>query len=501
MKSRIPHPFIQELKEYNLFELLYQISFYSGEILKEKTSSKGIKNETVLCDNGRQHSFFVTAWSLIDISYLAIKYCSEEGGKIIKSKQELAVLLNNYNSYHEAMEQNQSFMNKHNDFLLYLYGFFGEQMRFQNYSQTITNYCRNQYILTNISSRHERKIDITQIIHKEVGLSVTEISTILMYLWTSLSYWPYVFIPSQIKDNEIITEEKIMKVCRYYSASVSDIRANDLRRQFLYSKPIIEVSNNKFLCVNCFLMLFSFESSTYWILRNYYQKQRSQQFINTFGLYFEEYFEEVLETYLNPCNYNKIPEGATKKADWKITIGKYTLLIEQKSALVGLMTKQQVSDIEQTKTYFNRNWIEALNQLSNSEKDYALEQPNRIIKIILVYEHYFKEEVLENVFSLNENTVENDGYYWAISIDDMEKLLYTYKNDSDTFNKIIEEKILLETTKSLGGREMSMLFNKYSITENLHIKNIKYYQYYTSIQNAFRKEVKQLDFESSQMLI
>ena len=74
-------------------------------------------------------------------------------------------------------------------------------------------------------------------------------------------------------------------------------------------------------------MLFLFENATYWMARNYYQAQNCQDFINAFGNCFEDYVQELLNNYLKPNQYEKIPETSQKRADWKIKLGDYVFLI------------------------------------------------------------------------------------------------------------------------------------------------------------------------------
>ena len=127
-----------------------------------------------------------------------------------------------------------------------------------------------------------------------------------------------------------------------------------------------------------------------------------------------------------------------------------------------------ISTRSQTKTYITRNWLKALKQLHKTEQLYKKDS-EAIIKIVLVYEDYFKDEILENAFKLEGNEVEDDGYYWLASIADVEMLLHTHNKKPDLFNKIVETKIALETSKSREGRELGQIMNRFGVNINEHI--------------------------------
>lgn len=77
-----------------------------------------------------------------------------------------------------------------------------------------------------------------------------------------------------------------------------------------------------------------FSNSNYWIIRNKYNTIGSQNFINAFGIYFEKYVEELLSRCLIENEYIKIPVNNTeKRADWKLNIEGFNILVEQKSTI------------------------------------------------------------------------------------------------------------------------------------------------------------------------
>lgn len=274
-----------------------------------------------------------------------------------------------------------------------------------------------------------------------------------------------------------------MTVFDKYSVSIEKIRKSPLKRQVLYTQPFIKI-DNKYIASNPFLILCLFSNSIYWILRNKYLKKGSQTFINAFGNYFEIYVEEMLNNTLDECEFLKIPTVQNaKRADWKLKLGKYDFLIEQKSSLPLLSIKQNETDIKAIKKYINACWGEAVEQLNITENAYHL---SNAIKIILVYDEYFKAEALDQLFELRKDLF-NTGYYWLVNIEDFEKLIMLYKKKRDIFNKIIEEKINDKTIFSKAGKELFYFYKKYDVTNNEYLKEY-------GIWNEFEKIKKYLFF-------
>lgn len=215
------------------------------------------------------------------------------------------------------------------------------------------------------------------------------------------------------------------------------------------------------------MLLCAFVNSNFWIIRNIFLSQKSQIFTNAFGKYFEIYLEEVFENcLLNGC-YTNIPETDNeKRADWHLKLDSYDILIEQKSAISILSIKQNRPDIEAMKKHILRTWGKAAEQLDITEKALGL---NNAIKIILVYEDYFKSECLDELFKL-DSSLTNDGNYWLVSIKELEMLLSTFKNNHEEFLKIMEEKISAERNFSIEGRELLKFFEQNGIRDNENLK-------------------------------
>lgn len=258
-----------------------------------------------------------------------------------------------------------------------------------------------------------------------------------------------------------------MKVLDMYSVTLDEIRTSKWKRQVLYTHPIIKI-DDIYIASNPFLLLSLFANANYWVLRNLYMHKRrdKQKFVNAFGCFFEMYVEELLNNCINKYIFEKIPEERNeKRADWYLNIDGMEFLVEQKSGLSLLCIKQNQTDIEMLKKHIIKNWGEAVKQLNNTQIARKMDNP---IKIILVYEDYYKSECLEELFELDKSLV-NDEKYWLVTIREFEMLLMLCHDDIELFKKIINEKYDSEITHSSQGRDLRQFFDRYQIYENKYL--------------------------------
>ena len=112
------------------------------------------------------------------------------------------------------------------------------------------------------------------------------------------------------------------------------------------------------------------------------------------------------------------------------------------------------------------NWGEAIRQLHSTQISEGVKE---CVKIILVYEDYYKSECLDEVFSLGD-LPENDGTYWLVTINEFEMLLNTYRKVPLLGLKIINEKLTAETNKDKTGRDLLGFLIDNGISENTYLE-------------------------------
>ena len=117
-----------------------------------------------------------------------------------------------------------------------------------------------------------------------------------------------------------------------------------------------------------------------------------------------------------------------------------------------------------------------------TEQYYGL---NNCIKIILVYDDYFKAECLEELFKQTPDLT-NDGNYWLINIRELEQLLMLYYNNKEQFKIVMCEKIQAEKTFSSLGRELCFFFEKHNIVNIDYLAEFDIFDKFKRIKNFYR---------------
>jgi hypothetical protein len=477
------------LKRISLQEMLCYLAKESYQLIdtpKDSPFPSGAKLETYHMPNGKPYSHYITAWGLIDIAYQAILCSNDYRSQTVISRDEFGMIYNLFWKEDELREKAKPFIGKggSNDYFFYLYGFLGEQLMFQMRHLFSENCNRDCLLMNRIFPTINKKINIEDIVHQEIGLSSFDLKVVLLSLVVLAMKEP--IFPSKAfpYTNSILSQDNIQKVLNYYSVSYSQVRQSNKGRQVLYTNPIVRTDKKCDIMINTYLLLFVLGNSTYWIVRNYFYKHDSNEFLDAFGDCFEEYFKQLLEEYAT--FFEKIKRGKKRSADWYIKLGNYELIVEQKSALVSLFARQQDSDIEITKEYIRKNWLSALEQLEETAKSY---KNDHLIKIVLVLDDYFKSEMLINVFKMPDNKVTNDGWYWCVSIRAFEILLYTYKTNNLLFVNLMEEKIRRTTQTSSGSDDFEIIFSSKEIYNNLYLEK-RENNYFEQIYEALMSEVR-----------
>jgi hypothetical protein len=131
-----------------------------------------------------------------------------------------------------------------------------------------------------------------------------------------------------------------------------------------------------------------------------------------------------------------------------------------------LSAKQQHTDIDAIKEFTKRTVLKAVSQLNNTEKEFA---NGKYIKIILLYEDYLEPELLEQFMEMRKCTVDNDNYFWLMTIEEAEMLFGLCKSDRALFGKIVSEKINREINHSNEGRGILKILNQNGIVKNLYL--------------------------------
>ena len=451
------------LRQFELDELLIRINRESIAILYNSNHNAveffSIPLRSIDNKQTTRQEIIVSAWQLNDLAYHAINASNDYRG-IIPSEKDIHLLCLETNSYMNEKEKvNLADIGSTPKLLFYVCGFMGEQLKMQTVSEVFDNAARELYILFGLEHKN-LSVDIPNIVLQETGVRWEVLISSLLFIWTLFLHNDDLEnAMTHIQWNNNFKKDDFQKVIDRYTTDYSKIRQSGLGRQIFYTHPFVKTQRGKVISINTYLNLYLYEHSVLWALRDHYKKENSGLFLNLFGKFFEDYFQELLETYVEKEKYEKIENIKGEHADWKLELSGYSMLIEQKSSVLGLSAKQQESSYSEVEKFTINTLKKALHQLKSTEKYYG----KRFIKIILLYEDYLAPEILDFFFNMPECDVENDHYYWIVTIDEMEKLLYIYKNENEIFMSIIEDKIQRENQYPKNGKRFRILLDNYKV--------------------------------------
>lgn len=480
------------LRQFNTVAALKRINRESNEMLFNSSHSDihGAKEVSFsICRKGHNNfekkETILTAWNLIDLSYYMIKFSNDYRGKIIEFDEELYVLhvaVDNYKEQNEPKHLDMDNVNEKIEFFMYLWGFVGEQIKLESSRLVKDNQLRDLYILFDINDT--RAFDMEESLLAETGLSWKMIMAYLTLAWIGFTKVDTLEeLSSLLAWNDQKNKLEFEKLIERYTTDYEEIRRSALGRQLLYAKPYVRTQTGQVISISSYLNYFLCEHGVLWIIRDHFKNLGRQDFVNYFGKLFEDYFQDLLYSTLNCGEYEKIPEQKTKRADWKINIDSYKFLIEQKSTAMRISAKQQETDIEAIRDFSVKTIIKALYQLYNTEKEL---NDGKYIKIILLYEDYLKPEILDQIMEMPRCSLENDNYYWLVTIRELEMLFVVAKNNRQLFREIVEEKIDREINHSIEGKSIEQILHERGIFKNDYIRQDKFMKYRNDIKETLK---------------
>lgn len=474
------------LRKFSLDSILKYVNIQSTKLcLGEGTkhSHKMISVPFTAKGSGvwEKRTVLITIWNLVDLSYYAVMATHDYRGIQLNNEDDFYMLCMANLNYMQTTEKNTiKPIAKDPAFLFYVNGFSGEQLKMQNPAYVFGNAARELYMLLELSKKIG-DIDVEEIVRRKTGMEWIEITASILLVWVCLSRTMDIRKMERIVrwDNEYRVDT-FRRIIDRYTTNYEEVRESNLGRQIFYTKPYIRTQKNELLSVNCYLDFCLYEHCILWIVRDYYMELDSQSFNIYFGKLFEGYFSELLSFCLIDDQYMKIePDKNKKRADWKMELLGYRFLIEQKSSILRLTAKQQDSDYSATIEFTKRNIIKAIKQLEATEHDFS---DGEYIKIVLLYEDYLSPSIIDLGFTLSECNVKNDNRYWLMTIDEMERFLYTYKTNPSLIQTIIDER--MSDGNENAPSSIGFLLSKYGIDANEYLKQRKF-EYYRDHTKEF----------------
>lgn len=449
------HSFLQQFSSSGIIKSAYKISkevYFNGcsiDSLKRFVTVKDVRNGLV-----SKQCVLIQPWQFADLIYKSILYSNDYKG-VINLTDDMFLLALEKTKEYISFVTSDLIKELHSEFdvSLFIYGFGGEQFKYENqFLLFFQNLIRELYIIFTITKKYKSVINPEEIVKQEIGVEWKDLILVLFSIFIDSLFHQDInetinnltFDPSKNKD------EIFKKVTDYYSADYNTIRNNNnLGRQIFYVKPYIKTQRNGLLTASVYFNKFIVEHAVFWIIRNYFlnkEKKEKQEFTNEFGHLFEYYLEELFMFY--KVNYKKVCEGEKKRTDWHIIIDHYDILIEQKSSILPISIKQQLTDFEAYKKEVRKIIYKALKQLETTEKDLSINKP---IKIILCYDNYINENILPHVFKEDDCQVVDDGRYFISNIMEIEMFIELASTNYSLFETVIKDMLRRNTKDNKEG--------------------------------------------------
>lgn len=322
--------FVKQFSSLGIIKSTYNLSkevYFSGcsiESLQRHVTEKDARNGQVL-----EQDVLIQPWQFADLIYKSVVYSNDYKGVIDLKDNMFLLALVETNEYISFVTSNLiKELHSGFDISLFMYGFGGEQFKYETQFIFFQNLIRELYIIFTISKKYKSLINPEEIVKQEIGVEWKDLVLVLFGIFIDSLFHQDIneavrylaFDPGKNK------EEIFKKVTDYYSADYDAIRKSNLGRQIFYVKPYIKTQRNGLLSASVYFNQFIVEHSVFWIIRNYYlnkPKNERQTFTDEFGRLFEHYLEELFISY--KVNYEKVPEEKEKRADWRLKIGNYDI--------------------------------------------------------------------------------------------------------------------------------------------------------------------------------
>lgn len=412
-------------------------------------------------------TILLSAWDIPNIIYLSVKNSNDFRRPTRKlSPPYLINLYRGYDNRHSIADQIAD--SDINTLFRALLGMTSEQFSHQNLSLIFEKFNRDYYILlASNKGHHQSTINVDSIIKEVLGLSADDyILALITTFGLCMQYVDPLSAAESLGYIESVSKEQIASLVKYYSCTYGDLRNTSIGKQLLHSKPFIQTQKDrKYLSASVFLVAMLVGNGLYWIIRDYYRKHGTQQFINTFGLLFEDYIKDLASKYCSPFEWNVIPAGHKKGADFVFTLGNVQFLVETKSTLLKLDVKQQVPNLKSVDVFFRTTIQKAYAQLNSSYAQLRPTAPFPILKIILLYDEFSNTSIIETSMSEIFGT---DPLCFVMTIREFEILLYLHHNDK-TKERIILDALLSSSSSVENRRNVGTIYADLGIWDNPHL--------------------------------
>jgi len=463
----------RHLRRYKLDSLLLSIGNITRQMM---ANNQAIQPIDVIREKGAlqwKNKFNLSAFHLSDLAYHAIQ-ATNDFGKKHPSFHDIIMLSDQYIKYDEQKSSIEYHNLQGSDFLIrVIVGHSQKQFPYQEKYRIRDEFNRQVEITERIPKKINSKFLFDDICHKETGLNLSDLRTVLfaLYVFNSGSSDLTAIILNEPLNHihPVLTTVNINRVIDFYSGNYNDFRISNFAENHFHIKPIVRTSSDHLIVPDAFMLAKKMADGPLWILRNHFNNDdNSQSFVKYFGDLFEQYVEDMLTSQLNTNQYERIPESKKeKRADWFIYTKNYRVIIELKSSIASIAIKTLYPDLENIKTYLER-LSKGVLQLDKTEQAYPTSDL-KTIKILVHYDTLFFSDGTLRPFIIKQlqEKLNNTKNIFLCDIGEFEWFISVMNKSEAEAELIIDKKIETQHNPK-EGIEFSQIIPRITKTGNTY---------------------------------
>ena len=424
---------------------------------------------------------YLTPWHLADIVYYAIAHSSGDFGIAALSENDFFALYNEYIGFDNELSGLIYKDLAPDDALFYmLFGLGQKTFWFQEKHRLWATNFRFYRMLCSLPKQHPELPQLFRYVQDKYRCTFEEYNLARMVMvWLaandhSINFPLRIQRSPQMKgvDNRLVHE-----MFQDYVSDYDGIRQNSLEARALYLTPVLRTTQYELLVSNAFLLARKGFTNLYWESRRLCRATDNAEMNLLLGPSFESYVDHLLERYLRPDKYVRLkPRQSGKRADLALFTNTYTILVEQKFAMLNISQQDLRLDLQRVDAWLTA-FVQAARQLEATVEDFK-NRGKVTIKLILFFDNLtladglIKDRVVRRSSSDSEGPVAVDNLF-MISIDERERLVQILGKDEGFAERIIAEKIDRQSIKDYSrGVEFDQIMDQMSAEPNQYIASM-----------------------------
>jgi len=381
----------------------------------------------------QNQKLYMKPWLLPEIIYYSTANNDYRRDEVTnKIVLELYGLYQNYDMDRESEFLQNKLKDSNKSILNYLlYGISQQQFIYQKPHRYINRFSRNYYLLKNAEIDG---IHLEDLVKDKFEISLKEYIDNLVLI--SVISMKHIILNSPNVLTVVTNQEAYIKVIDYLSIDYYDCRNSKLEVDVFKTKPILYTQKGEYIVPSFCLMMYNLGDNLYWLFKDSFLG--TTKFVVKFGDIFENYVYEILRKTFGGIVIKITREKNKKSADFYFESKKFIYIVEVKSGVAKLDSKTVTLNKKSFDDFIKNNVTDALEQIDNSAANH---KNKTIIPIVVNFDLlYVEDALLSGIKDLYNPENYDVKHSILLGIDDLENLLFSYKNIDD-LDRLIKQSI------------------------------------------------------------